>query len=194
MERLAILVLLALASIQCHSQTRFANFPFAKRSTSPDGGFTLVNQNCIDRGCQDIDRKLWLISNKTNDRKLLLEIERNVRIGWAPTGNTFFLNDNLGSNIAEIYLYFPAEDRRVDIGESIDQKIPSDRHFENGSHHYFNALYWINGTSFLVKRFGHFDTGGAQGFTVCYRVNLSGEVKRLSQSGYEGSPCELRSK
>ncbi|MGO9563711.1 MAG: hypothetical protein ACLPPV_13750 [Candidatus Korobacteraceae bacterium] len=194
MERWAILVILLLASIRGHSQTRFANFPFAKRSISPDGRFTLVNRNCINRDCKDIDRKLWLINNKTNDRKLLIEIERNVRIGWAPVGNTFFLNDNLGSNVAEAYLYFPAEDRRVNIGESIDQKIPSDRHFENDSHHYFNALYWINGTSFLVKRFGHLDTEGAQGFTVCYRVNISGEVQRLSQSGYEGTPCELRAK
>jgi len=194
MERWAILLLVLLTSIQGSSQSRFANFPFAKRSISPDGSFTLANRNCVNRDCKDIDRKLWLINNATKDRKLLLEIERNVRIGWAPTGNTFFLNDNLGSNIAEIYLYFPAEDRHVDIGESIDQKIPSDRHFENGSHHYFNALYWINGTSFLVKRFGHFDTEDGQGFTVCYRVNISGEVKRLSQSVYEGSPCELRSK
>ncbi len=102
----------------------------------------------------------------------------------------FFLNDNFGSNLAEAYLYFPAEDRRVDIGEWIDQRIPSDRHFNNDSHHYLNALSWINGTSLLVRRSGHFDAAGAQGFTVCYSVNVSGEVKRLLQFPEEGVSCE----
>lgn len=194
MKRWAVLVFLLSASIQGHSQSRFANFPFARRSISPDGGFTLESRNCVNHDCKDIDRKLWLINNKTNDRKLLLEIERDVRIGWAPAGSAFFLNDNLGSNVAEAYLYFPSEDRRVDIGALIDQKIASDRRFETDSHHYFNALYWVDGTSFLVKQFGHFDTEGGHGFTVCYRVNVSGEVQRLSQSGYEGSLCELGTK
>ena len=194
MKRWATLLLLLLTSIQGSSQSRFANFPFAKRSISPDGRFTLESRDCVNHDCKDTDRKLWLINNATKPRKLLLEIERNVRIGWAPSGSTFFLNDNLGSNVAEAYLYFPAEDRHVDIGESIDQEIPSDRHFVSDSHHYVNALYWIDETSFLVKRSGHFDTEGAQGFTVCYRVNISGKVKRLSQSVYEGSSCELRSK
>ena len=188
MTRSLVVVLITL-SANLSAQTRFANFPFAGHSTSPDGRFSLTSQ-CTAHTCEDRDRKLWLVDHRTRSRKMLLEIERNVRTGWSPVGHTFFLNDNLGCNIAEAYLYFPPQDHRLDLKEIIDSKFPDDRRFENDSHHYVNALYWVNQNSVLVKRFGHFDTAGAAGFTVCYRVSTSGGVARISVSHNEDDSCQ----
>ncbi len=178
-----------LVAIGVQAQSRFANFPSAAHSTSPDGQFSLSSQ-CTRQSCGPSDRRLWLTDNQNHTRKVLLEVERDVRIGWSPSGHNFFLNDNLGSNVAEAYLYFPPDDRRLDLLEAIDQAYPGDNRLAQDSHHYLNALYWLDGNTVLVKRFGHFDKEGAIGFTVCYRVSTSGKVKRVLETARENDPCE----
>jgi len=190
MKNSGILAVVLFAPMLILGQSRFANFPSANRSTSPDGRFTLTNSGCV-QDCKKADRTLWLTNNINGVKKGLLTIERNARIGWAPSGNTFFLNDDSGSNVAEGYLYFPAEGRRENIGDMIYQKFPGDRRFARNSHHYVNALYWIDTHTVLVKRSGHVDEAGGPEFTVCYRVTTSGEVSRLSESDKEGNPCSV---
>jgi len=120
-----------------------------------------------------------------------MEIERTASIGWASSGSAFFLNNNLGSNVSEAYWYFPAEDRRVDLNDLLYEKFPKDRRFAENSHHYVNGVRWIDENTILIKRFGHFDRNnrGAKGFTICYKINATGEVKRLLETHQENSSC-----
>jgi hypothetical protein len=195
-NRLALLLILFLVSSYVHAQKRFADFPFDQKTTSPDGRFALVNKGCetvphTSKGATECDRKLWLVDQRTKNRKLLLEIERNVRVGWAPQGSIFFLNDNLGSNVSEAYVYFPGAGPRLDLGKLIDEHAPQDRRFEGG-HHYFRGVRWLNTQTLIVKRFGHLDKEGGPGFTVCYLVNTTGHVTRLPETDEEDGPCKPR--
>jgi hypothetical protein len=175
------------------SQSQFAEFPFGENSsTSADGSFTLQTKGCQPNSI-NCDRKLWLADNRAVRQKLLIEIQRTVRIGWAPSGSAFFLNDDFASNESSAYLYFPAEDRHFDVGALLDQKFPQDRHFEDDSHHYINGVRWIDTDKILVKRSGHFDRSVAGGneFSVCYEVSKSGEAKRLFETHQERTSCRV---
>jgi dipeptidyl aminopeptidase/acylaminoacyl peptidase len=190
-NRLVVFLILFLAVSCAHAQKRFADFPFTDQmTTSPDGRFALVNKGCEAGPKAQCDRKLWLVDRRTKTRKLLLEIERNVHIGWAPRGRVFFLNDNLGSNESEAYIYFSGAGPRLDLGKLIDQQFPVADDWKRG-HHYFNGVRWISAQTLLVKRFGHTDENPSKAFTICYLVNTTGHVTRLSETDEEDSPCKL---
>lgn len=173
-------------------QSRFAEFPFGeKSSTSPDGSFTLNTEGCRPNPIK-CDRRLWLVNNRTLGRKLLIDVRRTARVGWAPSGSAFFVNDDFASNVSSAYLYFPAEDRHFDLGALLDRKFPQDRHFEDDSHHYVNGVRWIGADTIIVGRYGHFDreVSGGNEFAVCYEVSTAGEVKRLFETHQESGPCQ----
>jgi hypothetical protein len=174
------------------SQSRFADFPFGENnSTSPDGTFTLKTEDCQLNPIK-CDRRLWMVNNRTLSRKLLIDVQGTARVGWAPSGSAFFLNDDFASDMSGVHLYFPAEDRHFDLGALLDQKFPQDRHFEDGSHHYINGVRWIDADTVLVKRFGHFDryVPGGNEFAVCYEVSKAGGIKRLFETHKESSSCQ----
>jgi hypothetical protein len=165
---------------------KFADFPCKTSSTtSPDGRFTVEAPPCGP----DADRRIFLKDQQTGERRLFLEFERNVRIGWAPKGNFFFVNDDAGSDQSDAYVYVPTEDRRLDLINWIDDAFPSDRRFERDSHHYIDVVRWRDANTVVVRRTGHFDLADAGAFTVCYVVGLDVTVKRTDSTYVEGSNC-----
>jgi hypothetical protein len=195
MKTLAIhlAVVLSILAASSHAQ-RFADFPFGMSSSpSPGGRFSIEAGACSPANLDQCDRRLWLVDHRTNRRELLIEFPRTVRIGWAPTDNAFYLNDDEGSNISEAYLYDPLKSARRDLGDLIDAKFPADKRFEEASHHYFNGVRWLSPNALIVKRFGHFDhpVGGGNEFTVCYLVRISGTVRRLKETRHEDDRCDV---
>jgi len=93
-----VLLALFFSATLALSQSRFAEFPFGQRnSISPDGFFTLKTKGCQPNPIK-CDRRLWLVNNRTHSRELLVDVQRTARVGWAPSGSTFFLNDDLVSD------------------------------------------------------------------------------------------------
>ncbi len=185
------LIVLFLSCPWVFGQSPFADFPIGDGSrVSPDKSFRLNMNDCQPNS--ECDRRLWLVNNSTRQQKLLMDVVRTVRIGWAPAGSAFFLNDDFASNEASAYLYFPAQNRHLDIGALLDKKFPKDRHFEKNSHHYINGLRWINKDEIIVRRNGHFDryVPGGNEFAVCYSISTAGKVIRLSETRQENSPCQ----
>ncbi|HVP63317.1 MAG TPA: hypothetical protein VMT82_00390 [candidate division Zixibacteria bacterium] len=168
---------------------KVADFPCkAASTTSSDGRFIIEAPPC-GSDANSWDRRIWLKDQETGERRLLLEFSRDVRIGWAPKGNYFFLNENASSSDAEAYVYIPTEDRRLDLINWIDDAFPRDRRFEHDSHHYVNVIRWNDANTVVVRRTGHFDLADAGAFTVCYVVGLDVTVKRIDSTYSEGSNC-----
>jgi hypothetical protein len=185
-------LLFALAS--SGAEAKLAEFPFGISSTtSANKRYTLEASVC-QPGYGQCDRKLWLVDHRTNRRRLFLEISRTVRAAWAPHRSVLFVNDDESSSDSFAFLYFPDRKKRVDLGGVIDHVYPADRRYEKDSHHYLNGIRWVKSNSLIVRRFGHFDHPAARGdeFSVCYRVNTSGTVRRLKQSRQEKDVCEDR--
>jgi hypothetical protein len=174
-------------------QSSFAEFPFGQGSSiSPDGSFTLKIKVCQpNQG--DCDKRLWLVNNRTNIKKVLIEVQRTALVGWGPSGSAFFLNDDFGSNGSSADMYFPAEGRHFNINELLDKQFPQDRRFEENSHHYIKGVRWISADKLLVRRNGHFDRNVPAGneFSVCYSVSSTGRATRISETHHENSPCKI---
>ena len=183
------LLILVLSLSNLAFAQKFADFPCKTSSTtSPDGRFTIEGEPCAS-DANTFDRRIWLKDQQTGERRLLLEFERNVRVGWAPKGNLFFVNDSGGSSESEAYVYIPTEDRRIDLIHWIDEAFPRDRRFEHDSHHYLDVVRWRDANTMVVRRTGHFDLADAGAFTVCYLVGLDVTVKRTDSTYLEGSDC-----
>ncbi len=174
-------------------QSSFADFPFRDNSSiSPDGSFTLKMKDCRPNQVQ-CDKRLWMVNNRTSIQKALIDVQRTARVGWAPSGSAFFLNDDFASNVSCAYLYIPGKDKHFDLGKLLDRAFPDDRHFEDDSHHYINGVQWISIDTVLVKRGGHFNryVPGGNEFAVCYSVSTTGKVLRLSETHQESSSCKV---
>jgi hypothetical protein len=200
-KRIMVVLFLLVLATPALSQ-RVADFPFDSVTSvvSPDGRFEIQGQHCTAETVETCERKIWVVDRSTNDRSLLFEYNRTVRIGWAPAGNKLFLDNEQASNESFSYVYFLPSAKRLDIGAMIDKAYPRDRRFEADSHHYVNGIRWVSSRELMVKRFGHFDhpVRGGNGFTVCYLVRTSGAVKRLnyihSDMQSEGANCAAQSR
>jgi hypothetical protein len=60
----------------------------------------------------------------------------------------------------------------------------------HAGHSYLQAIEWADSHELIVVLFGHFDDPPLGGFTIRYRVNLNGEVHKLSQKKSEQDPAK----
>jgi hypothetical protein len=150
------------------------------RIPSPDGRWTLILECPND--CSE--RKLWIEDN-ARKRRLVKEYERSLSISWAPDSRLFFVNDASGSTETLCYIYEPATLKETNLANVVVAGDPKAAQFLNVGHSYLNAKRWINSHELLVVLSGHTDEPPLRGFTLRYRVNLTGRVQKLSQRSEE---------
>lgn len=147
------------------------------RIPSPNGRWTLIFECPND--CSE--RKLWVEENASHTRKLVKEYERSLSISWAPDSRLFFVDDASGSTETRCYLYEPATLKETDLAKVVLAADPDAAQFLNSGHSYLEAKRWINSHDLLVVLEGHNDGSPPGGFTLRYRVGVSGSVRKLSQ-------------
>lgn len=148
------------------------------RIPSLDGKWILVFEcpnNCSER-------KLWIEQRGTPGRKLVSEYDRSLRISWAPDSRHFFVNDANASNEARCYIIDPLTLKITDLAKVIEAGDTDFKQFLNAGHSYLKAKRWINSHVLLVVLYGHFDDPPPRGFTLQYRIDLDGGVRKLSSA------------
>lgn len=144
---------------------------------SPDGKWTLIFEcpsNCSER-------KLWVEETSNRSRKLVREYERSLDISWGPDSQQFFVNDNSGSTDARCYVYDAASLKETDVANLVLVEDPDARQFLDAGHSYLRAKRWLSAHELLVVLTGHNDGMPPSAFTLRYRVDLRGKVRKLSQ-------------
>lgn len=144
---------------------------------SPDGKWTLIFEcpnNCSER-------KLWIEETSKHSRKLVKEYDRSLDISWAPDSQLFFVNDNSGSTDARCYVFEATSLKETDVAELVLAGDPDVEQFLYSGHSYLRAKRWLNTHELLVVLTGHNDGLPPDGFTLRYRVDLRGRVRKLSQ-------------
>jgi hypothetical protein len=179
MTGVLMIQLTCLAAQTKSAQSPVVNLPRApvSRIPSPDGKWTLIFKCPND--CSE--RKLWIEENASHSRKLVKEYERSLSISWAPNSRLFFVNDASGSTKTLCYLYDPASLKDTDLAEVVLAGDPNAAQFLNAGHSYLKAKRWVNSHELLVVLEGHNDGSPPGRFTLRYRVDLRGIVRKLSQ-------------
>jgi len=147
------------------------------RIPSPNGKWTLIFECPND--CSE--RKLWIEEKASHTRKLVKEYERSLSISWAPDSRLFFVNDASGSTETLCYVYDPTSLKETDMAKLILAGDPDAAQFLNAGHSYLKAKRWVNSHELFVVLEGHNDGLPPVGFTLRYRVDLNGGVRKLSQ-------------
>jgi len=151
------------------------------RIQSPDGEWTLIFE-CLH---ECTERKLWIEDNGAHERRLVRDYERSLSISWAPDSRHFFVNDLYGSNGGLCSAYDTATLKTIDMAELLVARDAGVRRFLDAGHSYLQAKRWIDSHELLIVLFGHFDDPPLGGFTLRYRVDLTGNVHKLSQQSEE---------
>jgi hypothetical protein len=151
------------------------------RIPSPDGKWTLIFE-CPNE-CSE--RKLWIENNTSHTRKLVKEYDRSLSISWSPDSRHFFVNDASGSTETLSYVYDPVTLKVTDLSKVLVAGDPKAGEYVGVGHSYLQAIRWINSRELTVVLYGHFDEPPPRGFTLRYRVNLNGKVRKLSQRSEE---------
>lgn len=153
----------------------------AARIPSPDRKWTLV----FDCPKDCTERKLWIEDGTTHQRMLVHEYERSLDVSWAPDSRLFFVNDAYGSNGTECHIYEPSTLKAIDVADIVTARDPKATAYIGAGHSYVWAKRWITSRELLVVLSGHFDDPPFRGFTIKYRINVNGALRRLSQSQEE---------
>jgi hypothetical protein len=151
------------------------------RIPSPDGKWTLIFE--CPRECSE--RKLWIVNNSSHTRKLVKEYDRSLSISWSPDGCHFFVNDASGSTETLCYVYDPNTLKVTDLAKVLVAGAPNADEYVGSGHSYLNAKRWINSHELVLVLSGHSDEPPLRGFTIRYRVDLNGRVRKLSQRSEE---------
>jgi hypothetical protein len=154
------------------------------RIPSPDGKWTLIFE--CPHECSE--RKLWIVENGAEPRRLAKEYERSLSVSWAPDSRHFFVNDAWGSDGESCSVYETATLKSVDIADVLLSANADVKWFLNAGHSYIQATRWVDADHLIVVLFGHFDDPPLGGFTIRYRVDVNGDVHKLSQKRLEEEP------
>jgi len=153
----------------------------ASRFPSPNGKWALIFQCPND--CSE--RKLWVEETSSHARKLVKEYGRSLDISWAPDSHLFFVNDNSGSTDARCYVYEAASLEETDVAKVVLARYPDAGQFLSSGHSYLRAKRWLNSHELLVVLTGHNEGSPPNAFTLRYRIDLRGKVRKLSQHAEE---------
>jgi hypothetical protein len=72
--------------------------------------------------------------------------------------------------------------KETDLARVVLIGDPGAAQFLNAGHSYLEAKRWVNSHELLVVLEGHNDGAPPGSFTLWYRVDLSGTVRKLSQN------------
>jgi hypothetical protein len=170
--------LLALGAVILSAQELDLPGEASKRLASPDGSMVLYGVP-YDQGRNE-GPSLWIEDTRTRRRTKLLDIPSTLSAGWSADGAAFYVNDQLASDQELAYIYDAATLQRIDIGARIQEEDPESRRLATG-HAYFQVRGWDGTQEMAVSFFGHTDQPPVLCFTLRYRINKAGVVKKLSQ-------------
>ena len=180
----AIFFLVNAAHTQAESQAKRTYSPVVvlphgeiTRIPSPDRKWILVFECPND--CKE--RKLWIEESASHARRLVKAYERWLDVSWAPDGRRFFVNDASGSTDTRCYIYQTDSLKETDVSQIVLSSDPSAAQFLNSGHSYLKAKRWNSSLELLVVLEGHNDGAPPRGFTVLYRIGVTGGVHKLSQ-------------
>lgn len=145
-----------------------------RSSTSPNGSWAVFGTLKPSLG-------VWLVNNRTHQRRFLLDCPDTVSVGWAPDGKHFFVNDSWASDETYAFVYDPASLKRIDLSNLLVAAVPNFKSFLDDSHHYVSVERWVNSEELLVDFRGHFDHYPASTWDQWYQVSLSGTVHSASR-------------
>lgn len=168
----------ALALAIAHAQQLDLPWGPVKRLPSPDGSKVLYGAPY--RAARNQGPQLWIEDTHTHHRTMLFQIGGTLSADWSPDGTAFYVNDHLGSDEENAYIYNAATLQRMDIGAQIQAADPASRPFANG-HAYYEVTRWEGSSALAVSFFGHTDEPPVRSFAFRYRISRAGVVKKLSQ-------------
>lgn len=146
------------------------------RIPSPNRKWTLVFECSND--CAE--EHLSIDDNVSPSRRLVKKFERHLDISWSPDSLYFFVNDAYASNESFCFVYDSITLKAADLSTLITRDDPSATPFFNAGHDYLQATRWLSSHELMVVLDGHFDETPPRGFTLRYRVDLTGKARRLS--------------
>jgi hypothetical protein len=144
------------------------------RIPSPDRKWTLIFE-CPDYGRE---RKLW-IEDKAHARRHVRDFERSLSISWAPDSHLCVVNDASGSTETLSYVYDPVTLNVTDLAKVLIAGDHKAEDYIGVGHSYLEAKRWVNSHELLVALHGHYDEPPPRGFTLRYRVDLRGKVRKV---------------
>ncbi len=170
---------LAFASVSS-TRGRRLELPFGpiKSLSSPDGSHLLYGAAVAASPGRSAE--LWLKEVKTGRPQKILDVTRTLSAGWSPDGSFFFVQNNLGSNVTEAYLFETATLKCIDIGERISASDLKAKQLAAG-HAYFNVMSWLDGRHLLIDLNGHTDVPPVECFDLRYQLGSDGTVVKLSE-------------
>lgn len=168
------------------------NFPGPKSELkSPNGLYAIKNIDDprFDRElvCQNYSSHLVFLKKGQKKQVPFKKYFRNVDILWSPDSSAFVLNDWIGSNVAESYLYRVTRlTQPIDIGSKLILTNENDKHSVAEAAK-FGAVYtfvsrWKDPTSLEIKLAGH---SIGRGFTLTYSWDLKNSYKLIKRESEE---------
>ena len=135
---------------------------------SPNGKWHLVAPPI---GLED-DKKLFLMKQGDGKRHLVKTYNRNLTVGWSPDSQAFFLNDGLGSNVEEAYIFWIGKNQPLLLDDLILHS-DSEARTLNADHTYFHVYRWQNAHTVDVEYCGHTSDVPPRQFDFLYRVRFN---------------------
>lgn len=165
----AITVVLSLG--RAATTSRLISFPSSRIAVSPNGRFAVIDPDSDEQRYHS----LFLEDRRTHERRKLLEYQRWVEVLWNPNSTSFAVNDHMGSNISESYVYSTDPDKqRIDVEGKIlaQMKTPGEKaSVTQNLHVYWEAVRWVDSKTLRVKVWGYGEANPG-GFTRYYKYRL----------------------
>ena len=183
------LILLLLETQADITLTAKGSFPACQevRVISPNGKWALVstaNQEFCSKaekkGNAVFERELFLVNESNQWKRVVMEYNSSGDVNWASDSSAFFVNDQVASNEGDAYIFSTASLSKLDLTEAIFRSDSSTAKVKYG-HRYVIARKWMDNGAVLVQLCGHTDDAPVVQFDFRYRVNVTGQVQRLTQ-------------
>ena len=100
----------------------------------------------------------------------------------------FFLNDALGSNVEDAYIYWTGSTSPLNIDDILLRGDAQTQNVINADHSYFQVIRWIGPRTLLAEYCGHTSDTPIVQFDFRYRVELTGSQSAVAHklSGHVG--------
>lgn len=155
------------------------------RLPSPNGKWSLLSPAPSSQA--DSEKTLFLENRVTHTRSVVARYNRAIRVGWNPEGKAFFLDDELGSNITDAYLFWPPRANPLLVDDLILAQDPEAKNLK-ADHGYFLIRNWANSATVIAEYCGHISEAPALQFDFLYRITLTSSknpsvaVRRISRN------------
>jgi len=133
---------------------------------------------------------------------------QTATLAWSPDSSYFAVNDRVGSNLEEAYLFNTITLHRTDLHDMLNSGSPQANvyftklpHSRSVLHSYLHVIRWLDDQHFELQLHG--DTDGhfandninahlypAECFDLHYRVSIGGGVQQISQRVRPASATE----